>query len=59
MTECQPCAQNYLDKLSEEWLESEGIDLATEGMIICQCFKMNIDPDIHMNKLEKKLKERE
>lgn len=55
---CAPCAINYLDKLSEQWLDSNGEDLAAEGMIIHQCFKMDIDPDEHMKKLEEKLKKK-
>lgn len=52
---CTPCARNHLDKLSKQWLDSNGEDLATEGMIIHQCFKMGIDPDEHMEELQERL----
>ncbi len=58
MTEqiCPPCAQKYLDNLDKKWLDSDGEDLATEGLILAQCFKMNIDCDEHMTELKTKLR---
>jgi hypothetical protein len=57
MTEdCKSCEQILLDQLDQKWLDSNGEDLATEGLILSQCFKMDIDPDEHMNELKEKLK---
>ena len=59
MTEepCPPCARAHLEMLSEKWLDSKGKDLATEGLIIAQCFKMGVDCDVHMNELSRKLRD--
>lgn len=55
--DCPPCAEKHLKMLDEKWLESKGKDLAIEGKIIAQCFKMGIDCDIHMENLYGKMKE--
>jgi hypothetical protein len=59
MTEenCAPCATAHLRKLDKKWIDSNGEDLATEGLILRQCFRMNIDCDDHMKELEKKLRD--